>query len=437
VYLTGSRGTLLVLAAVLVLWCLLAGRRYRRLLLFTPLAVALLLVLPGVGTRLASITDVSTTSAETADLSLTGRIGVQELGAHMFAEHPAIGVGVANFQTVEPDYQQRYGIEGPILAPHNLYLEMAAESGLLGLAGWLGLYGSGLFVAGRARLLSRPRSPTENPSAGWLLMTGAMVGLLGWGLASILLHLNNFRVLTLLLAIAAGVDLRARRALAGNDGTIRLWTDLIYRHVPPRVSRPPRTRGFAVAVVAFLVLTSASLFVPGVFVTQWSASTGLRVTAVSERRPVDAYVVDVSTREGLLLTYLSLLGNERFQTAAADALRLSPEQRSAVTVTATTGNPPGLLQVTATGKDRAVVRGMARGVAERTTGYLASLKPFYTLRPVPGVGEPSSTTTVRPLALGLVLLVDAAVAAAGWLLLNSRWRLSIRIVRPQRTPSRS
>ncbi|MGH3623667.1 MAG: O-antigen ligase family protein, partial [Sciscionella sp.] len=109
VYLTGSRGTLLVLAAVLVLWCLLAGRQYRRLLLFTPLAVALLLVLPGVGTRLASITDVSNTSAETADLSLTGRIGVQELGAHMFAEHPAIGVGVANFQTVEPDYQQRYG----------------------------------------------------------------------------------------------------------------------------------------------------------------------------------------------------------------------------------------------------------------------------------------------------------------------------------------
>jgi hypothetical protein len=424
VYLTGSRGTLLVTAVVIVVWLILAGPRYRRLLLFAPFLAGVLLLVPGVGSRLASVADVSNTAESQADLSLIGRVQVQKLGAHMFLEHPAIGVGAGNFAVVESAYQRRYGIDLPIagLAPHDLYLEMAAESGMLGLAGWLGLYGSGLFVAARARLLTRRQTSTDEPSSEWLLTGGVIAGLLGWGLVSILLHLATFRVFLLLLVIAAALDVRARRTAAAREGESRWWPDMLLRQVVPSRASGLRTRRL-MAVVIFAAVAGLGVLVPGVLTRQWSASTELRIALQSSGSPPSAYSLAVMSRGSLVLTYLSLLGNEHFRQQAEDSLQLSPAQRAATTVTASTSSPPGLLVVTAVGPEPGVARDMAKEVPDRLMAYVDGLRPLYELRKVPGGDtEPTPMTAVRPAALGAVIVAASAAAAAAWALVGVRQR---------------
>jgi O-antigen ligase len=427
VYLTGSRGTLLVTAVVIAVWLSLAGPAYRRLLLFAPLLAGVLMLVPGVGSRLASVNDVSTTADSQADLSLIGRVQVHKLGVHMFLEHPAIGVGAGNFVVVEPAYQRHYGIDLPeaVLAPHDLYLEMAAESGVLGLAGWLGLYGSGLFVAVRARLLTRRETPTDEPTAEWLLTGGVIAGLLGWGLASILLHLATFRTFLLILVIAATLDMRARRTAATRQGHMRWWPGMLLTHVvPSRASGLGARR--AVAVIAFAVTAGVGMLVPGVLIRQWSASTELRIAVQPSDSPPNAYSVAVMSRESLALTYLSLLGNEYFRRQAEDSLQLTPALRAATTVTAATSSPPGVLLVTAVGPEPNVARDIAKEVSARVIAYIDGLRPLYELREVPaGDAEPTPMTVTQPAALGVVIITASSAGAAAWMLVGIRQR-SIR-----------
>lgn len=420
VYLTGSRGSLLVLAAVVPVWCVLAGRRYRRLLLLVPVVAGLLLVVPGVGSRLFTVTDVSNTADSQADSSLTGRVAAQQVGAHMFLDHPAIGVGAGNFEVVEPGYQREYGIDGPVLAPHDLYLEMAAESGLLGLAGWLGLYACGLFVAVRARLLTRRRLPTDEPTADWMLAGGAIAGLLGWGLNGILLHLSTFPVFALLLAIVVTLDQRARRAAAAAEGAFRWRPDMLGRHVVRRADRPPLVRRVVPGVV-LLAVVGLGLLVPGVLTQQWSASSALRIVTQTSGEPPEAYSLTVMSGQSLALTYLSLLGEEGFRRQADDTLRLSAAQRAGTTVTASASDTGGLLTVTAVGPQPEVARGLAEELPAEVMAYVNGLHPMYELREVPTAGAaPTPTTVLRPAALGVLLVVATALAAASWVALRAR-----------------
>ena len=57
------------------------------------------------------------------------------VGLQMFADHPILGVGLGNYPLLYQQYSQRLGIDlrSEIRQAHNLYLEVAAETGLLGL----------------------------------------------------------------------------------------------------------------------------------------------------------------------------------------------------------------------------------------------------------------------------------------------------------------
>ena len=257
------------------------------------------------------------------------------------------------------------------------------------------------------------------PAPGWLLTGGVIASLLGWGLTSVLLHMGNFRVFGLVLAIAAAADVRARRQAATRDGATRWWPDMLHRHVavkPDRILRPERV----VAALVFLAVAGMCLLIPGVLSKHWSSSTELRVAVADDGTPPDAYDIAVSSRGGLVLTYLSLLGNDHFRQRAADTRALSPVPRAATTVTASTSTPPGVLTVTGTGTDPYVAAAMAKGVAAAPAGYVNGLHPFYELREVPTTTTvATATTTARPDALGFVLLVAAANAAAGWIIVRN------------------
>lgn len=216
VYLTQSRGAFVALAAAVILWLFFMGGRYRRLVLLLPLAIPLLLLIPGVGSRLGSIDALSAARREAGDLSLVGRVAVQRAAVRMIEDHPLTGVGPATFIESQREYQRTLGttVFRPLDA-HNLYLQVTAESGAIGLVGWMSLYGGAIVAASRSLIISRQLHPAPGITTATSLSAGALAALLAWGLSSVFLHLAHFQVLLLVIAVAAALDVHARRCLHG------------------------------------------------------------------------------------------------------------------------------------------------------------------------------------------------------------------------------
>ncbi|MFN2555473.1 MAG: O-antigen ligase family protein [Nitriliruptorales bacterium] len=210
-YLTQSRGGILALGLAVVVWLLSLGRRYARWLLAAPAVLLVLVLVPGVGSRLETLADLGEARAGGGDASLVQRTVAQDAGLAMFFDHAAMGVGAGNFELVEPEYARRLGLPyAAPLAPHNLYLEMAAEAGVLGLTAWLLFYGCAMLVAVRALIVSRRLAPSPGPSLAVLLAAGLIAGLAGWAFTSLFLHLAGLRPLLVVIAFAAALDVDVR-----------------------------------------------------------------------------------------------------------------------------------------------------------------------------------------------------------------------------------
>jgi O-antigen ligase len=89
-----------------------------------------------------------------SDYTLWRRFGYNLIGVDLLVQHPILGVGPGNFQHwyTDPDYRW---IPGRTLLPrqlHNMYLEVAVETGLIGFACFMAIIGSavrGLMQAAR------------------------------------------------------------------------------------------------------------------------------------------------------------------------------------------------------------------------------------------------------------------------------------------------
>lgn len=221
-YLTQSRGGLLALGAVLVCWLALSDRPVRKLAGLLAVVAVAVAVVPGAGSRVATLALIGTEQPGVSDPSLSNRAAVQRVGLAMAADHPLVGVGAGNFEAREPEYLRETGevITEGVIAPHNIYLQMLAESGVLGLAAWLGFFGAAVLAAARAwraaRRLSGPAGPAGagGPSPAARLAAAVVAGLAGWAMASVPLHLSDFSVLALVVAFAVALDVRSRAALA-------------------------------------------------------------------------------------------------------------------------------------------------------------------------------------------------------------------------------
>lgn len=422
VYLTGSRGTQLALGATFVLWCLLSGRRYVRVLFVAPLLVALLFAVPGVGSRLVSLGDTSTSGAQQVDPSLEGRIAAQEMALLMVRDHPAIGVGAANFTTIEPEYQRRYGYNTPVLAPHNLYLEQAAEGGVLGLAGWLAFFGAAAFVATRARLLLRPRRRGDEPPSGWYLAGGVIAALAGWAVASAFLHMATFRVFLLVVAIGVGLDVRARQATADRLGAPRWQPVMLADAIVPRPPRPPRVRiAFTAAACALAAVCGAAYAAPGLlYTTHWHASAYVEVTPRAGSPYSSAYQLNVLSRQSLINTYLALLAAPRFEHEAERTAGMSAAERLRTTVTS---HPQGTSSIFAVDVEAPTARG-AREVARYTRAsagaFIDRADSLYVFRNRPEADTLQPVQELRLARAGAIAAFGLLLAAVVYLLIR-RW----------------
>jgi O-antigen ligase len=107
-----------------------------------------------------------------ANFAVVERMAHWQAGWQMWSEHPWRGVGMGNYAPVYPAYHIPPW-EEPLGHAHNYYLNVAAETGLVGLLAYLLLWGAAFWQALRA----------TRQSAGW--ERAAAIGVLG-----VLVHLS-------------------------------------------------------------------------------------------------------------------------------------------------------------------------------------------------------------------------------------------------------
>ncbi|MFF9405726.1 O-antigen ligase family protein [Streptomyces anandii] len=169
-----SRGAWIATAVTCAAQLLLAGVR-RALTVFAALTAAVLLLVGGVGAGTAMLQqriDSITRVTDAPDQSVVDRYTLWAAATAVWREHPLTGVGLKNF----PEYRDGHAslalssgsdTEGagaafrrqPLLSPHNMYLLVLSEQGLLGLlalgGSWLALLVCALRESARARRTSR------------------------------------------------------------------------------------------------------------------------------------------------------------------------------------------------------------------------------------------------------------------------------------------
>ncbi len=116
------------------------------------LAGALLVALPaGMTERMSELRDPS------SDPTIGRRWGYHLIGLDLLASHPLLGVGPNNFRWHYLSYEYRF-MPGRYLEArdlHDMYLSVAVESGVVGLAIFLWLIGAVLAALARARRTGR------------------------------------------------------------------------------------------------------------------------------------------------------------------------------------------------------------------------------------------------------------------------------------------
>ncbi|MET9546963.1 O-antigen ligase family protein [Streptomyces sp. NPDC006627] len=212
-----SRGAWIATAAACLGVLLLAGaRRAGRVLLAGGAAAVVLVAGLGVGSamlqqRLSSITQVT----GTPDQSVTDRYTMWAASADMWRERPVTGVGLKGF----PDHRDSHAslalssgsdtagagsgfVRQPLLSPHNMYLLVLGEQGLLGLVtlagGWVALLVCGL------RRWKRRCARSDGPGGPELDCALLACGLLIWQLVDFV-YADIGGPSTVLTAVAFGV----------------------------------------------------------------------------------------------------------------------------------------------------------------------------------------------------------------------------------------
>ncbi len=195
---TFSRGGLVAMATVVVVIALVHRPAPRTVLVGLVLLVGLVAVLPSSYTdRLGQLTtalDPAAGSAVRADPSVTGRSSELQAGLRMFVDHPVVGVGAGNYEARYQEYSRVIGLDPrrEDREAHNLFVEVAAETGLLGLAA----FGALLVLAAQALF----RSARTSDRMG---LAGALAAALtGYLVTAIFLHAAYSRTFWILLVLA-------------------------------------------------------------------------------------------------------------------------------------------------------------------------------------------------------------------------------------------
>ena len=217
ILLTYSRGALIALVVVLVIWLWTAPTpRTRALILACGIGALVVgsLVLPSAyRERFSQVQNVipglASDKGTTPDDALRGRQSALIVGWRMFADHPFVGVGAGNFQSRYLEYAESVGIyrSGEPLAPHSLITQVASETGLVGVI----VFGSIVVGAFAALRRSRQACLAIDQTEDARLIAAIRNALTGYLVASLFLHAAYPQPLWLLLALAWATPQCVRR----------------------------------------------------------------------------------------------------------------------------------------------------------------------------------------------------------------------------------
>jgi len=205
---SGSRGGLIALVAALLAAVVVAQRRRVAL-------VATVSVLTLGGMILAVWLQPSVWEQRSSALGPgSGRADLWDVAWHVAADHPFTGVGLDNYPDVAGEYVRRVGplravdlIANEPHEAHNLYLQMLAETGLVGLALFVGFSVACLRSAWRAA----ERFEAAGYPADAVLARAVLVAGFGMLVSGVFISAGVDRRLWALLALGPALLAAARR----------------------------------------------------------------------------------------------------------------------------------------------------------------------------------------------------------------------------------
>ena len=211
VLMTYSRGGALALGVVLVLWLLGQGASARRLAAGVGAIALLVLLVPSdFARRLTTFRQFLPGSGHVLrlDSSFEQRRVLVTTAWHMFLDHPLTGVGAGNYAVHYRPYTEETGsvvleyeeFDQPHY-PHNLYLEIAAETGLPGLIAFAAVVLTCFVYLRRARLAFAAAADRSSASVA----SGVQLALVGYLVSSLFLHGHFPRSLWLLFGFCAAL----------------------------------------------------------------------------------------------------------------------------------------------------------------------------------------------------------------------------------------
>jgi O-antigen ligase len=144
------------------------------------------------------LANVTFSNVNDANFSAVERAAHWLAGVRMFAAHPLLGVGIGNYSAAYPAYHPR-GWYASLDHAHDYFINIAAESGIVGLTAYVLLVGSALWYSFVA--LRRSREPIFR--AAGLGVTGALVATSFHNIFDVLFVHSITTLLGLLMALVA------------------------------------------------------------------------------------------------------------------------------------------------------------------------------------------------------------------------------------------
>jgi hypothetical protein len=171
--------------------------------------------------------------------ALRARLSENLAGLYMLEDHPLVGVGAGQFERNYQVYAARIGLDDRFeRSAHNSYVQMAAESGLLGLAAFVAMLVATLGSAMRARRLLLVRGRVSDSR----LAEALVVAVAGYAVMAVVLDFAYPTYLWLAMGLVAGMlimaETEARRA-AGEDAGGEPARTGVLATAPPKPAPPP------------------------------------------------------------------------------------------------------------------------------------------------------------------------------------------------------
>lgn len=207
IVLTFSRGALLGLIAIGIIIFIRKPPKLPALIMTILLIIPLIQFVPESYTeRISTLTEFipglgsSENTDPTSEVSYRGRISEMLIGIYMFEDYPLIGVGAENYPSYYQEYSRQLGLDPRLEErhPHSLYIQIAAEHGLMGLFVF-GLLVSSVFrdLVKAERRFKRLGYPDEAD-----MSIALATGILGYFVTAIFLHLAYPRFFWILVGLA-------------------------------------------------------------------------------------------------------------------------------------------------------------------------------------------------------------------------------------------